>query len=236
VGRDPGDIAFHPDGQRAFVTHVLGVDVGVVDVATGTMTTTIPTGPNPFRVLVSPNGSLVYVTNATGELMVFDATTFALVNTVFSGSVANGMAMNAPGSLIYVSSAGAGLVTEHNANGTVTGRVFALGGVPQDVWFAPTGDLWVANEVGRIDVIRPSTGQVVTVALPCGAFGLRGVNAGKHVVVTCPATGQVLIVRRSDGRLMQTITVGGTPRRVAQHAGTQTIIIPNEGNWVDFIR
>jgi len=236
VGRDPGDIAFEPSAQRAFVTHVLGVDVGVVDVATGTMTTTIPTGPNPFRVLVSPNGSLIYVTNATGNLMVFDATTLAPVNTVFSGSVANGLAVNASGSFVYVSSAGSGLVTEHTANGTATGRMFTLGGVPQDIWYAPNGDLWVANEVGRIDVIRPSTGQQGSIPLSCGAFGLRGVNAGQKVVVTCPAAGLVLVIRRSDRRLMQTLAVGGTPRRIAQDPGTQTIIVPNEGNWVDFIR
>jgi DNA-binding beta-propeller fold protein YncE len=62
VGRDPGDIAFQPDGQRAFVTHVLGTDVGVVDVASGTQVNAINTGPTPrhhapvLRGVWSPGG------------------------------------------------------------------------------------------------------------------------------------------------------------------------------------
>jgi DNA-binding beta-propeller fold protein YncE len=236
VGRDPGDVAFQPDGQRAFVTHVLGTDVGVVDVASGTQVDAIATGPTPLRVLVSPTGSFTYITNAAGNLLVVDPTTLSIVNTVFSGSVANGLAVNASGSLVYVSSASSGLLTEHQPDGTPTGRSFSLGGVPQDVWVAPNGDVWVANEAGRIDLVRPSTGGRGTIPLTCGAFGLRGVQSGRLVIVTCSSAGLVLAFRRSDKVLISTLNVGGTPRRVGEDVASRTIIVPNEGNWVDFIR
>ncbi len=60
-------ILFGPTGVAAapkvYVTNELSNDVSVIDVATNMVVNTIPVGPQPRPVAVSPNGAWVYVAN-----------------------------------------------------------------------------------------------------------------------------------------------------------------------------
>jgi hypothetical protein len=38
------------------------------------------------------------------------------------------------------------------------------------------------------------------------------------------------------GALIETLSVGGTPRELSYDAASGTILVPNEGGWVDILR
>jgi YVTN family beta-propeller protein len=65
VGGQPNDVAFTPDGKKAFVSNRLDDTVSVLDVATHSVVDTIPVGDEPHGVLVDRRGKYLYVLNTS---------------------------------------------------------------------------------------------------------------------------------------------------------------------------
>ena len=63
VGDHPLGVAFHPDGEVAYVANGNDRTVGVVDVATHSVIKTIPVAQQPWEVAFAPNGAVAYVTH-----------------------------------------------------------------------------------------------------------------------------------------------------------------------------
>src|SRR5262249_44138249 len=78
------------------------------DPASGVVLSTTPTGAEPTGVAVSPDGTLVYVTNrADGSLTIHFASNGTLKTTVTSvGTTPVGVAIQPRGTIAYVASAG----------------------------------------------------------------------------------------------------------------------------------
>ncbi|MBQ27229.1 MAG: hypothetical protein CMH81_03690 [Nitrospiraceae bacterium] len=61
VGARPSDVAFHPDGARAFVANSGSHSFSVINTLTGQVTNEIVTDRNPWAVAVAPDGLTMYV-------------------------------------------------------------------------------------------------------------------------------------------------------------------------------
>jgi YVTN family beta-propeller protein len=97
VGTNVGGIAFTPDGSIAFVA-VFGANVvKVVDVATATVVgDPIAVGAGPSEVVVTSDGSRVYVSNANsspGTVSVIDVATRTSPGTITVGTSPEGIAI-----------------------------------------------------------------------------------------------------------------------------------------------
>lgn len=74
VGDDPTNVAIDPLGNFAYVSLALEGKVAKIDLADKKVKNTVTVGREPHAVLLSPNGSRLYVTDlATNKLFVFDA-------------------------------------------------------------------------------------------------------------------------------------------------------------------
>src|SRR5262245_26898215 len=72
--------------QNAYITNQISNTVSVIDTATDTVIATIPVGPSPFGVAVSPDGSKVYVANTSSNTVsVIDTATNAVSATITVG-------------------------------------------------------------------------------------------------------------------------------------------------------
>jgi YVTN family beta-propeller protein len=83
-GTNPVCVAINPAGTRAYVSNFgytgNGNTVGVVDLGTHSLITTIPAGSGPEGVAVTPDGTKVFVVNKfSNNVMVIDATTNKVV-------------------------------------------------------------------------------------------------------------------------------------------------------------
>ena len=75
VGKDPGSVAIHPDGTRAYVANAFDGTVSIIDLTYYGVSTTINVGVEPMALALSPNGTRLYVANsASNNLMVIDTT------------------------------------------------------------------------------------------------------------------------------------------------------------------
>ncbi|MCL2447682.1 MAG: beta-propeller fold lactonase family protein, partial [Polyangiaceae bacterium] len=63
----PGAIALSPDGAKAYVVLNAANALGVIDVASGTLTTEIPVGNVPNSIAISADGHYAYVSNEGGR-------------------------------------------------------------------------------------------------------------------------------------------------------------------------
>ena len=103
----PGQVAVSPDGTRAYIGNMSGVDtVTVIDTATNGVVGNVSTGGNfPEGIAVSPDGTRVYVAGSLGSVgavTVIDATTNQVTATVNVPSYAFDVAVSPDGKYLYV--------------------------------------------------------------------------------------------------------------------------------------
>jgi len=237
VGSDPGEVVFTADGQIAYTCNVLGDDVSRVNVASGLVTATYPLGQTGFRIRLSTDQTRLYVATASGAVLVLDATTGAILDTIQATSgPANGMALATDGNPLYVSSTGGEIAEINTASNTVT-RTLPVAGVLQDLALAPDGsELYVASESGWMKVVNLVSGLATDSVAAPGAFGL-GLSPDAHfVVVAQSSAGRILVIDRVLRRAVREFLVTGQPRRVAFDAAGTTLAVANEADGVDVIR
>ncbi len=235
VGSVPTDVSFLPNGTKAYVTNQFSGNVGVVDVATNTQTTTIPVSGSAFRVLAAPNGTTVYATTATGNLYVINTATNT-ATTVAIGGILNGIALHPTLPILYLSSTG-GTVYEVSTTTNTVSRSFAMGGTPQELILSADGTkLFVANESGALEVRNTTTlAQITTVAAAALGFGGALSRDGLQLYISIPSASKVVVLDAATYAVLNTIT-GGSPRRIAFDKTGQTAAIGNEAGYVTFVR
>lgn len=237
VGSDPTDIAFNAAGTLAFVTNQFSSNVGVIDVAIGVTTDSIGVRGNPFRIVVSPSGTTVFVSSNDDSVYAIAVSSKSVLHRWGFNSAVNGLAVTPNGGTLYVSSIG-GRLYKLNTNGTGVIDSVDIGGVLQDVALSPDGEeLYLANESGSLEVRDPaSLAFRDSVAGASGAFGLKPTPDGKQLYATYPAAGLIRIIDRATRVVEPILTVGGTPRRIAFGQHGAVALIPNESGFVTVVR
>jgi YVTN family beta-propeller protein len=164
----------------------------VIDTATNTVTTTIPAGPYPFAIAITPDGSKVYVTNRGFNFtQVIDTVTNAVNASVRTGFRAgNAIAVTPDGTKVYVAGGNLGVAVIDTATDTLVGSpipVLAIGlAVSPD-----SSKLYVASQLDdtAVSVIDTAT-NAVTATIPVAS------NPGALAVT--PDGGKVYIVNSDD--------------------------------------
>jgi YVTN family beta-propeller protein len=165
ISGTPVDVAFDPAGTTAFVATFTNT-VAVVDVATRTVTASIPVGSTNLttRIEASPDGGLVLVSNTSdGTVSVIDADALAVVQTIDVGEGPSGIAFSPDGSIVYVANSGDGTVSAiDTASWSVT--TITVGGAPGVLAVSPDGsELWVPGDANDgVTVIDTATLAIVT--------------------------------------------------------------------------
>jgi YVTN family beta-propeller protein len=229
VGLTPPHVAFNPAGTVVYATLQTGRGLAVVDVATNTLTTTVPLASDGFNLIVRPDGQVIYVTTADGTLYVVDAATYAVDTTLYVGVAANGLAFSPDGGTLYVSSRDDGTVVAIDPGADTISRTYPIGGAPQRLAVAPDGsELYVANETHGLDIVNVASGSLSTVSFGTAAYGLGLTPDGTQLFVLLPDLGEVRVLDRASRALVKSIRIGGRPRNVAFTADGHLALVTNE--------
>ncbi len=236
TGIVPAHVAFNPAGNRGYVTNQSGQSLSVIKVATSTEIARIPLQADGFNLIVSKDGSKVYVTLSTGLVDIFRTSNNTLITAIQLGAVTNGLALNPAGSRVFISSRDAGTVSVINtANDAVLGTL-NTGGMPQRMAVSPDGtELYIANETLGLDIWNIQTRSRVT-TVPMPAYGLGMTPDGAQLYVTDPGNGNIRVVDRVTRALVTTLAVGGTPRNVAFNNSGTAGFVTNESDFVTVVR
>ena len=239
VGTAPTAVAFSPDGRTAYVTNQLDGNVGVINVATGVQTATIPLpGANPFAVVASPDGTQIFISSNQTSVYVADAHTLAIVDAIPVGDAPNAFALSPNGKDFFVSSFVGGTVTEFNIASHAVVRTYVTGGTPQGLTTNKKGtELYVANENGFVTLFSTTTGAVLaTLPLAGGGFGAAVTPDDNHLYIAEPGPGLVQLIDLQNRKLKSTINVGGSPRRIAFSSQGKVGVVTNQAGYISFIK
>jgi YVTN family beta-propeller protein len=236
VGSGPIDMVFKTGATLAYVANYNDQSVGLVNSATLTQTTTWPVAGQPFRVLLGPGGTKLYVTLNNGTVAVLDAATGTLRKTVPIGVLPNGLGFTSSGSRLYVSDYINGTVTEINPAADTVTRSFSVGSGPQEVVVAP-GDslLFVGRESGQLIVWNLKSWTAQDSIPLVAAFALALTPDQTQIWMTQALAGSVSVIDLATRKVVQTIPVGGMPRRIAFTPDGSTAVVANESGSVQLI-
>jgi YVTN family beta-propeller protein len=236
VGAVPTDVAFDPLGTTAYVTNQGDQSVGVVDTRTGSQVAVIPLEGDPFRVAVAPDGGSLYATTNRGTLVLIDPRTRKVARSLPLGGNLNGLAINRQGTRIYVGDVRGG-VYELDADARVL-RSFPVSGAPQGLAVSADGtELYAAGEGGDFIVVRLDTGaEVSRIPLGAGGFGIAVTPDDTQIWITAPTAGHLFVLDRKTRAIVQTIALGGKPRRLAFDRSGRAAVIADEAGAIRFLR
>lgn len=236
VGQQPTEIAFNSSGSKLYVTNQFSSNVGVLDVATNSVTTGVSVSGHPFAVVVAPGDTIVYVTTTADSLFGIRAATGAIAVRLSLPLISNGFAIH--DTLLYVSTRDVGTVTVLNLKTNTFLDTIPIGGAPQGIVVSPDGtELYVANENATLQFWNiPGDSPDGSVALAGRGFGLARHPTTGRLYVTTLEGGQVHVVDPTTRTIVKSYPVGGVVRRIAFTASGDLAIVANEAGWVDLIR
>lgn len=238
VGDNPYGVAVNLSGTAAYVTNPADNNVSVIDLATNTVTTTIPVGSGPTAVAVSPAG-YVYVANSGSNIVsVIDPATNTVIATVTVGNTPLAIAVSGTGPQagdVYVANAGDNTVSVINpATNTVIATI-NVGNDPLGVAVSPAGpeagDVFVTSrDDGTVSVINSATDMVIaTISVGYGPQGLAVSPAGTDAYVANYNSDTVSVIDLATNTVTATVAVGTTPGHVAVDPAGKTAYVTNAG-------
>jgi YVTN family beta-propeller protein len=216
-----------PAGARnAYVANNGGGSVSVLNLSTGAPAGTIPVGPGPVDVAITPDGAFAYVTNSGSDsVSVISTASNSVVTTVplAVGSRPRGIAISPDGQTAWVANSGDGTVSVifTDTNDVSGGPISLPGGAasrPDGIAISPDGgSVFVAQNANDVAILstatRLPTGTVVDASGPSRiAIGPRGGRA----FVTDSSSGNVTAFNPTSGAVIGgPIPVGATPSGIA---------------------
>ena len=155
---------------NAYITNAGSNTVSVLNTSSNSVTATIPVGPNPVSVAVSPSGSRAYVTNAgSNSVSVIDTGALTVTQNVTVGGNPVSVAITPDGSQVYVANARSNSVSVINTSTNTVSATIPVGFIPLKIAVTPDGaSVYVANSAAKsLSVISTSTNSVVA-TVPVG--------------------------------------------------------------------
>ncbi len=163
----PSDIAFSPDGSRAYVATMKGL--AVFNTSTRSQINLVRGFGSTRTVAAGPGGKKVYVTDPTSNrLVVLSASSLKVIAAIHTGDLPWQVLVSRNGQTVYVTDTDSNAVSVINPDTGKITRTFSVSGTPDTLGLSPNGhELWVGqNAAATITIISTATGATVgTVSL-----------------------------------------------------------------------
>lgn len=210
----------------------------IVDVASGRVLATLPTGQGPHEIVISMDGRVAVVTDygsqtAGSTLTVIDVPGLRVARTISLGEYRrpHGIVL-LPGDTLAVvtSEANRALVIVNIMSGGVVRTIPTnqngshMVGVTGDGRRAWTGNIG-SNTVSELDLV---TGTALrTIAVPMQPEAINVTPDGREVWVGSNATGSVSVIDAATGAVTSAATGFGWPYRVLYSPDTSLVLLPD---------
>ncbi len=237
LGKRPRGIQASPDGRQLFValsgTPIAGPEVdrsalpaadptadgiGVVDVATLTLSRVIRGVSDPEQLVVSPDGKRLYIASEdSGEAVILDVVSGKQIAKVAVGGEPEGVGISPDGRFVYVTSEEHHQVSVIDTQSERVVKQFGVGQRPRQAAFTPDGArAYVTGETdGTVSVVDTSTHSVIhTIRL--GGDLVRPMEVdiapdGQWAFVTTGRGGTVVAIDVASHEPKRTVAVGQRP-------------------------
>jgi len=238
------DIAFTPDGKKAFATVIspLVIDgiVSVIDVATDTNVDFFIIGAGPLGLAITPDGKKGYVTDCADVfLRIFDTETHAVIGSTDVGLFSQGIAITPNGRKAYLTNAGNDVVIVVDLTTETVVEEIKVGPNPQGIAITPNGNkAYVANNLNEplVSVIDTTTDTVIaTITVDGIPFDVAITPDGKRGYVSV-SPNKVNVIDILTDTVIGKIFVGTTPEGIVTTPDGKKVYVTNfDDNTVSVI-
>ena len=221
LGSPASDIAFSPDGTRAYVVQHAANNIAVVDARIDQGNQVIANIPiaAPVRAKVHPDGTQLYVTHGGSFVSAFDTATHAFIKSIPVGGDPHGLAFSPDGGSLFVVNRNSDSVSSIEVSGgTVVGTIpLPPGDFPVDIAVAPDfGHFYVTSYFGNSVTVFDVFGDTIAGRITVGA-GPQGVAVSpdaKWVYVANFDDNTVSVIDAATNTVIATPVVPGSPNGI----------------------
>ena len=168
----PSHMAFSPDGDKVFVSLQGSDKLAAFDLKTMTPLWTEPVGPTPAGVLWL-NGKVLVADMGDDYVAVVDPANGHVTDKIVTGKGAHNLFLSPDEKILWVNNRAGGTTTALDAETLKVLKSFNIPGGPDDIAFAPDGDLWITRRFAeKVAVLHPETGDFETIDVGRSPHGL----------------------------------------------------------------
>jgi YVTN family beta-propeller protein len=207
---------------NVYVANNVSNTVTVINATTHNLVTTIAGFNSPVGLVMSPDGTRVYVVNSQpnpGTVSVINTATNTIIATITVGNGATLAAISPDGAHLYVPNPNDGTLSVIT---TATNRVTAtvtLGGQPLGPVVTPDGaHVYIANFSNSVNVVATATNTLVatiTDSSMSGPLEAAITPDGKTVYVTNEISNKITVISAATNTVTTAIVVGQIPDGLA---------------------
>jgi len=199
---------------------------------------TIPTGPNPHEIIVTPDQRIAYLSNYAppgNTISVIDLVKRKHIKQIETGEYnrIHGSAIAPDGRHAYFTAGQTGYVVEVDTKtNEVTRGIPTHGKISHMVYVSPDGGkLYTANIVSEnVSVIERSSGKLIT-QIKCGSGveGMAFTPDGKHLWAANQTGGSIAVIDVENNNVIETFDCPGMPARIRFTADGKLALVPG---WI----
>jgi YVTN family beta-propeller protein len=168
----PSHMAFSPEGRTVFVSLQGSDKLAAFDLVTMMPLWTEPVGPTPAGVLWL-NGRVLVADMGSDYVAVVDPANGHVTNKIVTGKGAHNLFISPDEKILWVNNRAGGTTTALDAATLRVLKSFNIPGGPDDIAFAPDGDLWITRRFAeKVAVLHPETGDFETIDVGRSPHGL----------------------------------------------------------------
>jgi YVTN family beta-propeller protein len=188
-------------------THTGTGKVAVLDAMKGVNLKIFEVPMSNHNAVFSPDGKEIWTSQTEGEVLVYDATTYALKNTVIVGKGSAEVTFSSDGTIAFVANGEDNTVSAISPTSKAILATIAVGKNPVGAWVGTDGRMYVDNEDGQtvsiIDVKTLKVIETVTLGFMPGFVAYQADT--KEMWVTDPTAGKVhWWTKGTDGKMTRT--------------------------------
>ena len=168
----PSHMAFSPDSRTVFVSLQNSDKLMAIDLRSMQPLWTEPVGPTPAGVLWLH--AKVLVANMGGDYVaVVDPASGHVIEKIVTGKGAHNLFLSPDKKILWVNNRVGGTTSALDAETLTVLRDYNIPGGPDDIDFAPDGDLWITRRfVEKVAILHPATGDFETIGVGRSPHGL----------------------------------------------------------------
>ncbi len=215
VGISPLGICVSPDGKWVYVGNENPGSISVINASTNTVATTFPVS-GVYGLAVSPDGNILYVTMAGGQVIVINAISYTVLSTIPIGAFPGQIVISPDGKTAYVpcvlnTNPLSSSVYVVNLTTNVVSAIIPVGSFAVGIAISPDGSrLYVTNRVDNtVSVINTANNLLVANILigPVISIGISVSADGKKIYVGNDSSNAAVVIDAST--LAISATIGG---------------------------
>ena len=155
VASTPSHLDFSPDSRSVFVSLQGSDKLAAIKLSSMEPAWTEPVGPTPAGVLWL-HGKVLVANMGTDYVAIVDPAAGRVVDRLVTGKGAHNLFLSPDDRILWVNNRAGGTTTAVDAETLKVLRSYNIPGGPDDIAFAPNGDLWITRRfVEKVAILHP---------------------------------------------------------------------------------